>query len=390
MVGDVAHTQITHKDGQRADSLETTHDRAPRRIDSFKEIAHNYDQQVINKLYVKFSRYFRRTLDSGKPTVQGLENLLGIPEDASAVLVSTHKSHLDYVVIPWVLKHHQTPKGERPLAIAAGDNLFKRFLKWDFDKILRKCGGYKIIRNPEPGKIIATTGEQLKYTSERMKAGDWFLLFPECARSYTGEVRPFDPAAIGIFQRAERKTERKVVYVPVVIGYERVPEDRWFAAFAKYKSSQSRFKKMLYYGLDWPLIMAQQYLGIWNKSIGQISVHFGKPINNSEGNTKSSKETFAKKLEDECKSLVPAFSTNILCAALLKGGPFELADNLAEIYGALEKRGVLAENVSFGEAIDRGFRFLDAPFRRFFHHAFSFRKDIAEYYRNCIAHYLKP
>ncbi len=355
---------------------------------AFTEIAHAYDQSVIDRFNVAFSRYFKRTLDRGKPDVQGLEHLLTIPKDASAVLVSIHKSHLDYVVIPWVLQNNFLPprlNGPRPLAIAAGDNLCKRIAKWDFGKILRKCGAYKIIRNPEPGKIIETTGTLLKYTGELMVAGDWLLNFPERSRSYTGEILPFDPAAIGILQKSERRAGRPVVYVPVAVSYERVPEDRWFPTFAKYKSSASLIGKLIYYMLDWPLILAQPSLGIWNKPIGQISVRFGQPITSS-----GDKETFAKKLEDECKSLVTAFSTNILCAALLKGGPFELADNLLEIYGALEKRGVLAENMGFREAIDRGFRFLDAPFRRFFNHAFSFRKDIAEYYRNCIAHYLKP
>ncbi len=359
---------------------------------AFTEIAHNYDQRVIDWLYVKFSRYFSRTLDAGAPTVQGLENLLSISHDTSVVLVSTHKSHLDYVVVPWVLRHHQTPKGERPLAIAAGDNLFKRIAKWDFNKLLRKAGGYKIIRQPKQGKRISTTETLLKYTTERMGAGDWFLIFPEKGRSYTGEVLPFDSAAMGIFQRAEKRAGRKVVYVPMAIGYERVPEDRWFASFAQYKSSQSRFKKMLYYTLDWPLIIGQQYLGIGNKPIGHISVRFGAPMISSDGNSPLNKEVFAAKLEDECKSLVPAFSTNIICAAFLQDHPKNSANNIVKIYDLLKQRGALAENATFDDIIPRAYRFLDAPFRRFFHMGLAYgfaRKDIMEYYKNGIAHYLK-
>ncbi len=355
---------------------------------AFTEIAHNYDKRVIDQLYVKFSRYFKRTLDTGTPTVQGLENLLAIPSDTSVVLVSTHKSHLDYVVVPWVLRHHQTPKGEKPLAVAAGDNLFKKIAKWDFDKFLRKAGGYKIIRQPEQGKQISTTATLLKYTTERMGAGDWFLIFPEKGRSYTGEVLPFDSAAMGIFQKAEKRSGRKVVYVPMAIGYERVPEDRWFTSFAKYKSSQSRFKKMLYYTLDWPLIIAQQYLGIGNKPIGQIEVRFGEPMTSASLN----KDTFAAKLEDNCKSLVPAFSTNIICAAFNQSGPENAAENIVKIYDLFDKCGILAENSNFEDIILRAYRFLDAPFRRFSHSkresGFA-RKDIMEYYSNGIAHYLK-
>ena len=387
----MAETQIT-KDEQRVDSLkEITHDRAPRRIDSFKEIAHNYDQRVIDRMYVKFAHYFRSTLDSKKPTVLGLENLLSIPQDTSAVLVSTHKSHLDYVVAPWVLKEYQILERERPLAIAAGDNLFKRIAKWNFDKILRTCGAYKIIRNPQPGTRIATTGTQLNYTTERMVAADWFLLFPECARSYTGEVMPFDPAALGIFQRAEKRSERKVVYVPTVIGYERVPEDRWFTAFAKYKTAASCFEKALYYALDWPLIMAQQYIGIWNKPIGQIVIRFGTPLTSSEGDKQLNKEDFAKRMENACKSLVPAFSTNILATALLQSeSPAQLPYKIAEVYDHLNQRGVIANPEK--DHILRAARFLSAPLRNFFHIGDAYgigRMDIIEYYRNCTAHHFK-
>lgn len=356
------------------------------------DIGHNYDQRVIDGMYVKSSRYFRRTLDSGKPKVLGLENLLSIPQDASAVLVSTHKSHLDYVVVPWVLREHQTPKGERPLAIAAGDNLFKRIAKWNFDKFLRTCGGYKIIRKPQPGKKIATTGTQLNYTAERMEAADWFLIFPECGRSYTGEVTQFDPAALGIFQRAEKRSERKVVYVPTTIGYERVPEDRWFTAFANYKSSVSHLKKLLYYALDWPLIFAQQYIGIWNKPIGQIVIRFGTPLTSSEGNTPLSKEDFAARMENACKSIVPAFSTNILATALLQSeSPAQLGHKIAEVYDHLNQRGVIA-NPDERDHILRAARFLSAPLRNFFHNGGAYgigRMDIIEYYRNCTAHHFK-
>ncbi len=358
---------------------------------AFTEIAHNYDQKVIDKFYIGFSRYFRRTLDTGAPTVQGLENLLSIPADTSVVLVSTHKSHLDYVVVPWILKHHQTPKGDRPLAIAAGDNLFKRIAKWDFNKILRKAGGYKIIRNPEPSKKLSTTKTLLKYTAERMGEGDWFLIFPEKGRSYTGEVLPFDPAALDIFQKAEKHAGRQVFYVPLSISYERVPEDRWFTSFAKYKSSQSSFKKLLYYALDWPLIAAQQYSGVGNRPIGNITVRFGKPITNAE-NGLLHKEAFAEKLENECKSLVTAFSTNIICASFLQGNPENVGFNIVKVYDLLKQRGALAENLKFDEIVPRAARFLDAPFRRFFQTGLAYgfaRKDIMEYYNNCIAHYFK-
>jgi 1-acyl-sn-glycerol-3-phosphate acyltransferase len=357
---------------------------------AYTGIGHDYDQKVIDRLYVTFSRYFKRTLDTKEPAVKGLENLLSIPKDASAVIVSTHKSQLDYCVVPWVLRHHNAKPADKPLAIAAGDNLFKKFLKWDFDRILRKAGGYKIIRKPEEGKRMSTIETLLKYTTERMHAGDWFLIFPERGRSYTGEVITFDSAALGLFQKAEKRAGRKVVYVPTAIGYERVPEDRWFTSFQKYKSSPTKLGKLLYYAFDWPLIMAQQYFDFFSKSIGQIEIRFGKPMESSDEGKLLHKEVFTNRVEEACKSLVPAFSTNIICAAFMQDDPRRVGENLVKIYDELALRDALAHKIEFDDIIPRAARFFNAPLRRFFQTGLAYgfaRKDIMEYYNNCIAHY---
>ena len=207
------------------------------------DIAHEYDQKCMDYLYGLFTKYLRRTLEH--ISVRGLDNLRKIPDEFSVVLFANHASHLDYIEIPYAILHAgiflERPSGKRPIAIAAGDNLFKRFGKWNFDKLVRRAGGYKIIRKPEPEKLVSITKTQIRYLGDRIDAGDWHLVFAQRGRSYTGEIKNYDPSAIGVFQKAERHAERKVVYVPVTVSNERVAEDRWFRAFNKYRSSKNDF-----------------------------------------------------------------------------------------------------------------------------------------------------
>ena len=357
----------------------------------FYDIEHEHDQKYVDYLEDLFTKYLKRTLDS-KPRVTGLDNIRKIPDEDSIVLVSVHKSQLDYVVIPWVLYQNEIfserPRGKRPIAIAAGDNLFKTFGKWNFDELVRKAGGYKILRKPDPEKIASITKTQIRYVGDRMNAGDWFLMFAEKARSYTGLIEKFDSSAIGVFQKAAKHSTSKVVYVPTTISNERTAEDRWFRAFNKYKYSNFRFKKAVYYALDWPLIFLQQYLTqICEKPLGHISVSFGEPIS-GEG---YKREDLAAKIETECKSMVKAYPTNIMAAALLRNQDrSKIYETIMEVQEQLKTKGAIPEILPPEEITARAARFLDAPFRRFFSRkTFKIeRGDMIRYYNNCIAHFL--
>lgn len=360
-------------------------------MDYFYDIAHEHDQKFVDELNEVFTRYLKRTAEFPL-RVKGIENIDRIPDECSVVFFSNHRSQLDYVVIPWVLYHgnvfSRRPGGKRPIAIAAGDNLFKRFGKWNFDKLVRKAGGYKIIRKPDPARIASITKTQIRYLGDRMNAGDWHLVFPERQRSYTGNLGPYDPNAIGVFQKAAKNSTRKVVFVPTTISNERTPEDRWFRAFSKYKHSNFRIKKAVYYALDWPLIYLQQYMNLFcEKPLGQISIGFGQPIL-CDG--KQDRKDLTSRIEAECKSMVKAYPTNILSAALARTpDPEKVPEMIMQIQEKLIEQGAISEILAPEEIRARASRFLNAPFRRFFSEDYQIRRgDIIRYYNNSIKHFL--
>lgn len=361
----------------------------------YPHIAHTYDPETIEHGNRFATRFFSRTIEGGWPRVFGLEHLLSIPADASVVLASVHKSHADYLIEPVVLNHSGLPLplpdgSARPVAVAAGDNLFKRVGKWDFDRMLRKAGAYKIIRQASIEQRRRILEDQQNYTVERVEAGDWFVLFPERGRSYTGEIKRFDTASIGMFLGAEIITKRPVRFVPVGISYERVAEDRFFPILDKHRKRRD----LAYYALDWPMIFAQQYLHHLNPHpFGHVVVRFGKPIASEEfpDSKKGRKDQLTARLEADCRSLVKALPTALFATALTETQNKKEAlkrirhyhtglDMIDATWGPDNPRGIA----------ERAMRFFDRPFRRFVRDDGDsytiLRPDVIAYYANTIKH----
>lgn len=360
----------------------------------YPDIAHRYDYATIQRTGAYWDRFFAKTFDS--INVNGLERLASIPPETSVVLASDHRSHLDYVFLAWTLYHANLPtriNGQpRPMAIAAGDNLFKRFGKWDFGDLISRLGAYKIIRKPNNGEQKRVLLAQAGYTAERMDAGDWFLLFPGKGRSYSGEMMQFDTGAVGLFLHAERKVERPVVYVPVSISYERVPEDRWFSGFAKYKAQKdpSWFQKARYYGHDWPMIWLQQH---FPKSLGNVTLSFGRPVMSAQECKRHTKESLTELLEHEAGKNIVAYPTAIFAAALKRDPSFErIYGHIYDIQSDLRLLNATDKVLNPHAIAFRALRFLDAPWRRFVvrrHDRFDVRRnDVIDYYANTIKHHL--
>lgn len=361
----------------------------------YPHIAHAYDPETVER-YGRFAtQYFSKTIDGGWPRVFGLENLLSIPPDASVVLASVHKSHIDYLLLPVILNHSGLPQplpdgNLRPVAIAAGDNLFGRIGKWDFGRMLRNAGAYKIIRQASAEQRRRVLEDQQNYTVERVGAGDWFIIFPERGRSYTGEIKRFDTASIGMFLRAETTTQRPVRFVPVSISYERVAEDKFFPILDKHRKRRD----LAYYSLDLPMIFAQQYLAQLNPHpLGHVIVRFGKPIASEEfpDSKKCRKDQLTARLEKDCRSLTKALPTALFATALTETQDRKEAfkrimhyqtglDLIDAVWGPDNPRSIA----------ERAMRFFDRPFRRFVKDDgdsyIVLRQDVIAYYANTIKH----
>ncbi len=144
-----------------------------------------------------------------------VERLREASKDGALILLPSHKSHIDYLVLSYFFygRNLVTP------VIAAGENLNFQ----PIGPIFRRCGAFFIRRSFKGDRLYASVVDA--YIRRLIRDGFPIEIFLEGGRSRTGKL--LEPklgllnmivdAAIGVPQQ-------KVHFVPVSIGYERVIE----------------------------------------------------------------------------------------------------------------------------------------------------------------------
>ena len=150
---------------------------------------------------------------------EGLERVREAARDASLVLLPSHKSHIDYLVLSDMLY------GNAMMApvIAAGDNL----TFWPIGVLLRRGGAFFIRRNFHGDTLYPALVEA--YIRKLLVEGFTIEFFLEGGRSRTGKALPPKYGLLSmLFQSASKLHGTKVKLVPISIGYERIIEERSF------------------------------------------------------------------------------------------------------------------------------------------------------------------
>ena len=150
---------------------------------------------------------------------EGLERVRAAAHDASLVLLPSHKSHIDYLVLSDVLYGNAL----MPPVIAAGDNLSF----WPLGILLRRGGAFFIRRNFSEDTLYPALVEA--YMRKLMAEGFTIEFFLEGGRSRIGKPLPPKYGLLSmVFDSATKLRGTKVKFVPVSIGYERIIEERSF------------------------------------------------------------------------------------------------------------------------------------------------------------------
>ena len=150
---------------------------------------------------------------------EGLERVRAAAHDASLVLLPSHKSHIDYLVLSDVLYGNAL----MPPVIAAGDNLSF----WPVGILLRRGGAFFIRRNFSEDTLYPVLVEA--YMRKLMAEGFTIEFFLEGGRSRIGKPLPPKYGLLSmVFDSATKLRGTKVKFVPVSIGYERIIEERSF------------------------------------------------------------------------------------------------------------------------------------------------------------------
>ncbi|MEM7001628.1 MAG: glycerol-3-phosphate 1-O-acyltransferase PlsB [Pseudomonadota bacterium] len=147
--------------------------------------------------------------------LQGLEQLTEITDTHTLVYVPSHRSHLDYLLLSYLLYY----RGLMIPHIAAGDNLNLPIL----GSILRRGGAFFIRRSFRGDALYVAVFEEYLYHVYRK--GHCVEFFPEGGRSRTGRLLP---AKFGMLKMSvnahHRGLPKPLAFVPVYFSYEKLVE----------------------------------------------------------------------------------------------------------------------------------------------------------------------
>ncbi|MFA9488645.1 MULTISPECIES: glycerol-3-phosphate 1-O-acyltransferase PlsB [unclassified Mannheimia] len=178
-------------------------------------------------------------------------------EGHEIVYVPCHRSHMDYLLLSYLLYHH----GVVPPHIAAGINL--NF--WPAGPIFRSWGAFFIRRTFKGNRLYSTIFRE--YLAELFYRGYSVEYFIEGGRSRTGRLlEPKTGMMSMTLQALQRGLNRPLSIVPVYIGYEHVLEVDTYA-----KELRGAAKEKENAGL---VLRVLKKL----KNLGQGYVNFGEPI----------------------------------------------------------------------------------------------------------------
>ena len=150
---------------------------------------------------------------------EGIERVREAARDASLILLPSHKSHIDYLVLSDMLYGNAL----MPPLIAAGENLSF----WPIGVLLRRGGAFFIRRSFQEDSLYPVLVEA--YMRKLIAEGFTVEFFLEGGRSRTGKSLPPKYGLLSmVFDSASKLRGTKVKLVPISIGYERIIEERSF------------------------------------------------------------------------------------------------------------------------------------------------------------------
>jgi len=221
------------------------------------EIASNFSIAMVRAMEVILAWLWNRIYDGIR--VNHVETAQrAAAHGNSVVYVPCHRSHIDYLLLSFVLYKN----GLMPPHIAAGINLNMPIL----GPMLRRGGAFFMRRSFRDNPLYSTIfNEYMHVMFSRGYAVEYFV---EGGRSRTGRTLQPRPGMLSMTVRSYlRDHKQPIVFVPVYFGYEKVLEGRSY--MGELQGTQK--KKESIFGLV-------RSLKNLRNSFGQVSVNFGEPI----------------------------------------------------------------------------------------------------------------
>lgn len=188
----------------------------------------------------------------------GLDRLREHAKEGTLILLPSHKSHMDYIVLAWILYRHKMPLP----SVAAGDNL--NF--FPIGPIFRRAGAFFIRRRFSGDRLYSAVVDA--YVRRLIRDGSPLEFFLEGGRSRTGKLLPPKLGLLSIVVDAALGVPTRTTwFCPVSIGYERFVEEKAFVRELSGGEKARENMRGLVKSMD---VMVGRY--------GRLSVQFGKPL----------------------------------------------------------------------------------------------------------------
>jgi glycerol-3-phosphate O-acyltransferase len=250
---------ITDMAGEGAREREVITARARAMI---REMEAALDMNAIAALDPVFERGTSRMFSAIEVDEPGAHRLREHAKEGTLVFLPSHKSHMDYLALAWVLYRLKLPL---PL-IAAGDNL--NF--FPVGPIFRRAGAFFIRRTFTGDRLYAAVVDA--YVRRLIKEGSALEFFLEGGRSRTGKLLSPKLGLLSIVVDAALGVPTHTTwFCPVSIGYERFIEEKAFVAEVSGGEKSKEDVRGLVKAID---VLVGRY--------GRLSVQFGKAMNLGE------------------------------------------------------------------------------------------------------------
>ena len=234
------------------------------------EIVATYRFRFVEVLYVFLNWLFNRIFEGIDVEEKELQVVRELMKTKPVVFVPCHRSHFDYLVIPYLLfdRNMVTPH------IAAGVNL----AFWPVGYLLRMGGAFFIRRSFRGDPLYSLS---VKKYIEYLLANRYNIkFFIEGTRSRTGKMlAPAYGILKMLLEAQQKKVCEDIAFVPVSICYDEVPEQ---GSYGRELTGGSKVKESAT-----ELIKSRK---VASKNVGKVYVRFAPEIMASEVWTESGTE----------------------------------------------------------------------------------------------------